>query len=90
MQYCVSKKIAEKAIWKFIEEERPQFTVTNFMPALIWGPMLQKVESAKKVNFSDAIVQSVLNSGKSDSGTVPNTSFPGYVRLPGAFELPHD
>ena len=49
------------------------------MPALIWGPMLQQVESAKKLSFSDAIVQSVLNSGKSESGTVPNTMFPGYV-----------
>lgn len=33
--YCVGKAEAEKAIWKFVKEEKPTFTVSVLLPALI-------------------------------------------------------
>ncbi|KIV96959.1 hypothetical protein PV10_00769 [Exophiala mesophila] len=79
ISYCVGKKLAEKAVWDFIEREKPQFTVTNFQPPLIFGPMEQKVDSADKINFSTSQIQSILNSGKAEGGKVPATMFPGYI-----------
>lgn len=79
ISYCVGKKVAEQALWKFVEEEKPSFTVTNFMPPLIFGPMKQKVASAEKINFSNSQIQAILNSAKVEGGKVPSTMFPGYV-----------
>lgn len=73
--------MAEQALWKFVEEEKPSFTVTNFMPPLIFGPMEQKVASAEKINFSNSQIQSIMNSAKAEGGKVPSTMFPGYVSL---------
>lgn len=78
----MGKKVAEEALWKFVEEEKPSFTVTNFMPPLIFGPMEQKVASAEKINFSNSQIQAILNSAKAEGGKVPSTIFPGYVRPP--------
>jgi len=75
----VGKKVAEEAIWKFVKEEKPSFSVTNFMPPLIFGPVLQKIESVDKVNFSTKLIYNIMNSAKDNNGTVPSTMFPGYV-----------
>jgi hypothetical protein len=49
------------------------------MPPLIFGPMLQKVSSVEKINFSNGLLYNILNSAKAEGGKVPNTMFPGYV-----------
>lgn len=84
VSYCVGKKLAEKALWQFVEEEKPSFSVTNFMPPLIFGPMLQKVPNVEKINFSNNLIRGIMNSALAEGGKVPNTMFPGYVsqRLP--------
>ncbi|EXJ70689.1 uncharacterized protein A1O5_05679 [Cladophialophora psammophila CBS 110553] len=79
ISYCVGKKLAEKALWKFVEEEKPSFTVTNFMPPLIFGPMLQKVAGVQKINFSNSLIHAIMNSKKSESAKVPMTAFPGWI-----------
>jgi nucleoside-diphosphate-sugar epimerase len=76
VSYCVSKKVGEKAIWDFVENEKPSFTVTNFMPPLIMGPPLQKVRDLTNINLSVNFVHHVFD-GTTD--TVPSTMFPGYV-----------
>lgn len=79
ISYCVGKKLAEEAIWKFIKEEQPSFTVTNFMPPLIWGPMLQPVKDVGRINFSNSLIGAIMDSKKSENGKVPNSAFPGWV-----------
>ncbi|KIW34972.1 uncharacterized protein PV07_01701 [Cladophialophora immunda] len=79
ISYCVGKKLAEQAIWKFVEEEKPSFTVTNFMPPLIFGPMLQKVGGVEKINFSNGLIYGIMNSRKGEGGKVPATAFPGCI-----------
>ncbi|OAL26636.1 hypothetical protein AYO20_09977 [Fonsecaea nubica] len=79
ISYCVGKKLAEQALWKFVEQEKPAFTVTNFMPPLIFGPMLQKVTGVEKINFSDGLIYAIMNSKNSETGKVPATAFPGCI-----------
>ncbi|KAJ9616363.1 hypothetical protein H2200_000081 [Cladophialophora chaetospira] len=79
ISYCVGKKLAEEAIWKFVKEEQPSFTVTNFMPPLIWGPMLQPVKDVGRINFSNGLIGAIMDSKSSEGGKVPNTAFPGSI-----------
>jgi nucleoside-diphosphate-sugar epimerase len=79
INYCVGKKVGEKAIWEFVEKEKASFTVTNFMPPLIMGPPLQKVRDIKKnINFSVNFIHQCFDG---TTETVPNTMFPAYVRV---------
>ncbi|KAF5131610.1 hypothetical protein DV495_002116 [Geotrichum candidum] len=60
--YRGSKKFAEKAFWDFIEQEKPNFTGTTVNPTLIYGPVLQKVDSIDKINTSSKVVYDLLHS----------------------------
>ncbi|KAL2062619.1 hypothetical protein VTL71DRAFT_5691 [Oculimacula yallundae] len=76
ISYCVAKAESEKAIWKYIEEHNPSYTVSVLLPALIFGPPIQPVTSLKKINYSSDVFYSLFN------GTyevVPDTSFPSYI-----------
>jgi len=76
ISYCSGKKEAELAIWKFVKEESPSFTVTVYLPALIFGPPIQPVESLDKLNYSNGVFYSLFNGSNS---SVPPTSFPSYI-----------
>ena len=78
ISYCVSKKLAVKAIWKFVEEEKPSYTGTNFLPALMFGPPLQQVRDLKKLNFSKAKLYSRFDGA---NRVVSATTFPAYVSI---------
>jgi hypothetical protein len=72
----VGKKEADKAVWKFIDENKPDFTVSILLPALIFGPPIQPISSLKKINYSTDVFYSLFN------GTyevTPPTSFGSYV-----------
>ncbi|KAK0123936.1 hypothetical protein ONS95_008926 [Cadophora gregata] len=76
ISYCVAKAESEKAIWKYVEENNPFYTVSVLLPALIFGPPIQPVTSLKKINYSSDVFYSLFN------GTyevVPDTSFPSYI-----------
>ncbi|KIW11811.1 hypothetical protein PV08_09083 [Exophiala spinifera] len=88
ISYCVGKKLAEKALWQFVQDEHPSFTVTNFMPPLIFGPMEQNVTSVDKVNFSNSQILAIMNSAtSSDDKKVPTTMFPAYIDVRDLAEL---
>ncbi|OWB82920.1 oxidoreductase activity protein [[Candida] boidinii] len=40
--YMYSKKIAEKAAWDFIKNEKPNFKLTTFLPPLVIGPQVSE------------------------------------------------
>ncbi|KAG4437215.1 hypothetical protein IFR05_007304 [Cadophora sp. M221] len=76
ISYCVAKAESEKAIWKYVEDNKPSYTVSVLLPALIFGPPIQPVTSLKKINYSSDVFYSLFN------GTyevVPDTSFPSYI-----------
>jgi len=76
ISYCSGKKEGELAIWKFVKEESPSFSVTVFLPALIFGPVIQPVKSLDKLNYSSSVFYSLFNGSNS---TVPPTTFPSYI-----------
>jgi hypothetical protein len=77
--YCVGKAEAEKAIWKYVEDQKPHYSVSVLLPSLIFGPPIQPIRSLKKINYSNDVFYSLFN------GTyeiTPPTSFPSYVSCP--------
>ncbi|CAG8961394.1 hypothetical protein HYFRA_00013342 [Hymenoscyphus fraxineus] len=76
ISYCVAKAESEKAIWKFVDEEKPDFSVTVLLPALIFGPPLQPVTSLKRINYSNDVFYGLFNGSNE---VVPGTSFPSYI-----------
>jgi nucleoside-diphosphate-sugar epimerase len=38
--YRRSKTLAERAAWDFVDQQRPPFTLTTFLPAAVFGPAL--------------------------------------------------
>ena len=60
MGYCAAKKYAEKALWEFIDHEKPNFSGTTVNPPLIWGPLLGTVTSVDNLNESSSTLYRVL------------------------------
>jgi len=50
--YSASKELAERAAWEFMESEKPQFSLTTFLPPMIYGPPMQPVTSLDHLNES--------------------------------------
>ncbi|POR35614.1 Putative uncharacterized oxidoreductase [Tolypocladium paradoxum] len=48
--YNASKKLAEKAAWKFMDETKPAFDLTVINPDIVIGPMLHPVPGPHSVN----------------------------------------
>ncbi len=48
--YNASKKLAEKAAWKFMEENKTAFDLTIINPDIVIGPMLHPVPGPRAVN----------------------------------------
>ncbi|WVQ68084.1 uncharacterized protein L199_006290 [Kwoniella botswanensis] len=54
MAYQASKTLAEKALWKFIEDEKPSWDAVAINPPLVLGEVIHQVDSPEKLNTSVA------------------------------------
>jgi nucleoside-diphosphate-sugar epimerase len=60
--YNVSKKLAEQAAWKYMEENNPTFELTVINPDIIIGPIMQHVPGPKNLNETNEFaIYSFLN-----------------------------
>jgi hypothetical protein len=59
-----------------MDENKPQFTVSIFLPALIFGPPIQPISNIKKINYSTDVFYSLFNGSYE---VTPPTSFGSYV-----------
>jgi nucleoside-diphosphate-sugar epimerase len=79
--YRASKKFAEQAAWKFVEEEKPSFDLVAINPPMIFGPFLPKTAermTIKDLNESNArIYNGYLKSSK--DGELPHNALTVYV-----------
>ncbi|OBT64674.1 hypothetical protein VE03_05868 [Pseudogymnoascus sp. 23342-1-I1] len=48
--YCAAKTLAEKAAWKFLEDNKTSFDMTVLNPDVVIGPMIHNVSEPGKVN----------------------------------------
>ena len=71
--YSASKSFAEKAAWDFVEQEKPNFTVSTINPPMIYGPLLND-ESLDHLNTSSQDVYRFMNGSQKEPGP---TASPG-------------
>ncbi|RDW91647.1 hypothetical protein BP5796_02812 [Coleophoma crateriformis] len=51
--YRVSKTVAERWAWKFVEEEKPNFDLVTICPPLVFGPTAHELNSLLDINTSN-------------------------------------
>jgi nucleoside-diphosphate-sugar epimerase len=77
ISYCSGKKEAELAIWDFVKTQSPKFTVTVFLPALIFGPPIEPLKGGVKgLHFSSGLIYNLFNG---TNATIPPTVFPSCI-----------
>ncbi|KAI5968025.1 GRP2 [Candida margitis] len=62
--YIGSKKIAEKTVWKFVEENKPKWEISIINPVYVFGPQAFEVKDKSKLNTSNEVINSILTAGK--------------------------
>ncbi|KAM5360526.1 hypothetical protein ACJZ2D_013702 [Fusarium nematophilum] len=75
--YIVSKLMAERAAWDFVDSGKPNFSLTVINPPMIYGPVRYPVASLSSVNTSNQLLAEVI-SGKHKEG-LPPTALPLWV-----------
>ncbi|KAI5952494.1 hypothetical protein KGF54_003361 [Candida jiufengensis] len=58
--YGLSKTFAGKEVDKFIENEKPNFTIASILPPYVLGPQAFEVKDKSQLNFSAELVNKVL------------------------------
>ncbi|GAA6007722.1 hypothetical protein JCM10207_004853 [Rhodosporidiobolus poonsookiae] len=74
--YVASKKFAEEAAWKFVEERKPGFSLTTILPTFIIGRSVQPIKSAADLSVSAGWIRSLL-----DASEVPAAPIPAMVSV---------
>lgn len=64
--YGASKTEAEKAAWKFVEEEKPTFDFSVVMPAVVFGAALVKDQSSETLKWIKSLAEGDLEAAKRD------------------------
>ncbi|KAJ3015345.1 methylglyoxal reductase (NADPH-dependent) gre2 [Thoreauomyces humboldtii] len=59
--YLASKVEAERAAWKFVEDEKPSFTVVTIAPSYIWGPPINEPKTADGAGLTVQILYSFID-----------------------------
>lgn len=65
-KYRASKTLAERAAWKFMEDNHPSWDFATINPPLVFGPVIHQVESADKLNTSVANFWAYIEGKKTD------------------------
>lgn len=50
LAYYASKNLGERAAWKFLDDNKVNFSLTTINPPYIYGPVLQQVSSFEAIN----------------------------------------
>lgn len=76
LAYLISKTLAEKSVWSFLDQHKPQFDAATVNPPNIYGPIIHEVKSEDAINTSSAEPWKLYKAGgpKGD-GKVPPTEF---------------
>lgn len=72
--YCTSKALAEKAMWAWMEREKPAFTLASINPPWVFGPHVAALADTKRLNESSALIWQLYQADK-----VPAFDFGGFA-----------
>ncbi|KAJ3185390.1 hypothetical protein HDU87_000007 [Geranomyces variabilis] len=75
--YLASKAEAERAAWKFVEDEKPAFTVSTICPVYIWGPPINSPSSANGAGLTVQMLYDWITGVTTQLDSSP--SFNAYV-----------
>jgi NADPH-dependent methylglyoxal reductase len=75
--YCASKKLAEEAAWKWIDEKKPSFALTTMCPPWVFGPHFEKIKSLDHLNESTEAIYKLITS--KEDGELPPIDFAGFA-----------
>ncbi|KAH8650475.1 hypothetical protein BGZ61DRAFT_542167 [Ilyonectria robusta] len=70
--YRGSKKLAEEAAWKFMEDETPIFDLVTMNPPLVYGPIAHHLENPGSLNTSNTRIRDFVQ-GKVTTNELPPT-----------------
>ncbi|KAK4082395.1 uncharacterized protein Triagg1_2207 [Trichoderma aggressivum f. europaeum] len=76
LAYLASKVFAERAVFNYVEANKPNFTVTTMCPPLVYGPIIHSVSDIKSLNTSSADINRLFDGSEKD---VPDTAFHAFV-----------
>lgn len=71
--YRVSKTLAEKSAWEFVEREKPGFDLATVCPPLVFGPVVHHLNSLAAINTSNERFVDLIRGKWKDAGAVPDT-----------------
>lgn len=72
--YCASKALAERAMWDWMEKNKPSFDVSTVTPPWIFGPYVTELTSTKSINESIRLLYDML-----DAKEIPPFDFAGFA-----------
>ncbi|TQW08981.1 cinnamoyl-CoA reductase [Cordyceps javanica] len=76
LAYLVSKTLAEKAAWEFVEANKPKFSVATICPPMVYGPLAHRVDNPGALNTSSMDLFRLVDGSEK---TVPQTKFWAFV-----------
>lgn len=72
LAYLISKTLAEKSVWNFLEQHKPSFDAATVNPPNIYGPIIHEVKSEDAINTSSAEPWKLYKAGgPNGDGKVP-------------------
>ncbi|KAL1624977.1 Glycine-rich RNA-binding protein 2, mitochondrial [Diplodia seriata] len=72
--YTASKLFAEQEAWKFVESEKPNFTLATLAPPFVFGPVKPDLGSLSALNTSNQVISAFVQ-GKCKQGIPPTVAF---------------
>ncbi|KAJ1022052.1 hypothetical protein NDA18_005287 [Ustilago nuda] len=76
LAYLISKTLAEKSVWNFLDQHNPSFDAATVNPPQIYGPIIHQVKSEEAINTSSAEPWKLYKAGgPNGDGKIPVESF---------------
>lgn len=69
--YLASKKLAEKAAWDFVRDEKPNFDLVTVCPPMVYGPVVHHLEGLAAINTSNARIVDAATGVWRAEGKIP-------------------
>ncbi|KFH40563.1 putative NADPH-dependent methylglyoxal reductase-like protein [Hapsidospora chrysogenum ATCC 11550] len=58
--YCVSKTLAERAAWDYVDQEKPNFDLVTVNPPLVLGPVVGHFSNVDSINASNECLANLV------------------------------
>ncbi|KAL7953995.1 hypothetical protein V8C34DRAFT_317660 [Trichoderma compactum] len=76
MAYLASTTFADRAVFDYVEANKPSFTVATLCPPMVYGPIVHSVSDVKSLNTSSGDINRLIDGSEKH---VPDTSFHAFA-----------